>query len=93
MLFEKALPKPVTNWNITSDSFIWQEESTVPTVFLIKLFPNEEKEPQIFQFNLPASKIEGQIGVKYDDDKGCITIPGEKMTLKDRRTASLLELS
>lgn len=42
MLFEKALARPVSNWNITKDAFIFQERHDTPTVYLIRLFPSEE---------------------------------------------------
>ena len=40
MLFEKSLTKPVCNWNITKDKFIFQEEPSKPEIFMVSLFPD-----------------------------------------------------
>ena len=40
MVFEKSLNRPICNWNVTTDKFIFQEEPTRPEVYLISLYLN-----------------------------------------------------
>jgi len=37
IIYEKSLDKPVCNWNITSDKFLFQEEPSSPEVTFISL--------------------------------------------------------
>ena len=38
MLFERGLKKPISNWNISRDKFIFQECARSPIIYLVKLY-------------------------------------------------------
>lgn len=38
MVFEKPLKKPITNWNISDDKFIFQQETNSPDIYVVRLF-------------------------------------------------------
>ena len=38
MVFERAMVKPVVNWNIVEDKFLFQEEAGKPEIFMVRLF-------------------------------------------------------
>ena len=42
LIFEKSLLTPCVNWNITSDTFIFQEDQEVPEIYLVTLKDEEE---------------------------------------------------
>ena len=58
LVFEKPLAKPVENWNITQDKFLFQEDANVPELFLICL--NQGKQPQVFKCQLPPNLTENR---------------------------------
>jgi len=76
MVFEKALHKPVCNWNITKDKFLFQEEPNRPEVFLVDLRLN--RAPKIFQFNIPKHISRGRVNSFWDDATKKITVPAEE---------------
>ena len=51
MVFERPLKKPVVNWNISDDIFIFIESNDNPVVHVVKLYL--DKTPVVFKFNLP----------------------------------------
>ena len=57
-MFEKALAQPVSNWNMTQDKFLFQEDENIPEVFLICL--NPDKQPQVFKCQLPGDLAENR---------------------------------
>ena len=38
MVFEKPLKKPIVNWNISDDKFIFQIETNSPDIYVVRLF-------------------------------------------------------
>lgn len=36
-MFEKSLEKPICNWNITEDKFLFQETPESPYIYLVSL--------------------------------------------------------
>jgi hypothetical protein len=65
LIFERPLHKPVSNWNIAQDTFLFQEETNSPEVFLLRLFI--DKPALFFKFSFPQSVTEGLINVVYDN--------------------------
>ena len=51
MLFEKALDKPVANWNISDEIFMFQECSTDSNIWLVKF--KKKDVPIIYKIELP----------------------------------------
>ena len=51
MVFERPLTETVSNWNISGDTFVFQEYTHESEIFVVKLLPNET--PQVFKFELP----------------------------------------
>ena len=58
MVFEKPLDKPVANWNIQGNKFLFQEDSIDGSrkVYLVKLFMDDR--PIVFEFTLPITTDE-----------------------------------
>ena len=51
MVYERALEHRVTNWNISTDKFIFQEEGRPDVVFLVKL--EIERRSTLFELHFP----------------------------------------
>ena len=64
MVFERKLRLPISNWNISDDKFIFQENKDDPTVYVVKLYL--DKPPYIFKFNLPDTITHGRQNTVYD---------------------------
>ena len=64
MVFEKPLDKPVANWNISGNKFVFIEETQSTDVYLVKLFL--DKQPVVFKFVLPISLTKYQVNSHYD---------------------------
>ena len=80
MIFEKSLPKPVSNWNICGSRLIFQEEPDSKEVWLVKLY--EDKKPIVYKFTLPASVTEGEgrsapINSYFDTERNAFMVPPE----------------
>ena len=68
MVFERSLSKPISNWNITSDYFVFQEHCESPTIFVVRLFEKDERTPLVFEFNLPVDVAKNRINSYYCHD-------------------------
>ena len=75
MVFEKALVKPVCNWNITADKFIFQEDIK-KSIYVVSL--KDENLPKVYKFKLPIEKIRGQKNTRYDIKSKSFKIPKEQ---------------
>jgi len=67
--------KPVSNWNITQDKFLFQEDSNSPQVFLLRLYV--DKPAYLFKFSFPESVTEGLVNTFFDFDTNKFSIPKE----------------
>ena len=66
MIYEKSLARPVANWNISADKFVFLEDASSTEIHLVKLF--KDKEPVLFKFILPERMTEGKVMCAYDSD-------------------------
>ena len=58
LIFEKPLKKPCVNWNITSDTFIFQEDQETAEIYLVTLKEEkEEKEEQKVDKSMDSLKV------------------------------------
>lgn len=67
LLFERSLHKPISNWNITENKFIFQEDKDSEDIYIVNLFM--DKQPQVFKITLPewdASKV--RVNSYFDDE-------------------------
>ena len=75
MVFEKSLLKPVCNWNITQDKFMFQEDVDDPNINVISM--KDDCLPKIYRFILPQSVIDGGENVYYDVAADKFEIPDD----------------
>ena len=75
MVFEKPLREPISNWNISGDKFLFQENHTSTSVFVVRLFM--DRPAIIFKFNLPEDVHKNRINSYYDRESKTIVIPKE----------------
>lgn len=68
MVFEKALVKPVCNWNITKDKFIFQEDTNDSSIYCICLRDND-RVPKVYKFKLPPHAIQDQDNTRWSEDE------------------------
>lgn len=67
MVFERPVSEPVINWNISGDTFIFQECGRESSVYVVKLESNVT--PAVFEFKLPPEIKLGKHGRKYDPNR------------------------
>ena len=75
MVFEKPLRKPISNWNISNDKFVFQESIDDPVIYIVKLFLDAE--PFLFKFKLPDKVVKNRVNSYWSSDQGRIVIPEE----------------
>ena len=51
LIFERALHKPVSNWNISEEKFIFQEDKDSEDIYVVRLF--KKRQPLLFKITLP----------------------------------------
>ena len=73
IIFERAMSKPISNWNITRDKFLFQETANSPEVFLLQLYM--DKTPILFKFKFSENVTAGRINSVFED--GEFVIPDE----------------
>ena len=56
MIYERQMDSPVTNWNISTDKFLFQEPLHPNVLFLVKL--ELKKRPTLFELHFPGKKLE-----------------------------------
>ena len=76
MIYEKSLARPVANWNISANKFVFLEDAASTEIHLVKLF--SDKEPVLFKFVLPARMTEGKVICAYDSVTQNFIIPQER---------------
>ena len=76
LVYEKPLKKPLANWNISDDRFMFLEDTYSTSVWLVKLF--EDKAPVIYRFELPESVVAGGINSVWNEKEQNYVIPEEK---------------
>jgi hypothetical protein len=59
MIFERALEKPISNWNISTDKFLFQEADKPSTIFLLKL--ELEKRSTLFELQIPQADFDDML--------------------------------
>ena len=75
MVFERPLRKPISNWNISYDKFVFQENRESSTIFVVRLFMDQS--PVVFKFNLPEKVVKNRINSYFDPISDSIVIPKE----------------
>jgi hypothetical protein len=75
MVFERALRKPCSNYNISGDHFVFQEETNSSDVYLVKLHLDEK--PFVFKFTLPTHVTEDRVNSHFDAKSGKFIVPKE----------------
>ena len=68
LIFEKSLKKPCVNWNITSDTFIFQEDQDEPEIYLVTL-KNEEEEAKADKKDKDELKVNNRISEKVEPEE------------------------
>ena len=86
MVFERPLDEPVTNWNISGDTFVFQERSDSPTIYVVQV--QSGVTPIVFKFNLPKEVIAGQIDRYYNATLGKIVSVEEDKTENDEKEST-----
>ena len=76
LVFEKPLSKPVCNWNISNNKFIFLEDCNSCDIWLVKLFM--DKEPVLYKLTLPGGIIKDRENTYYDAFQEKLVVPGEK---------------
>ena len=78
MIFERPLKQPISNWNISGDKFMFQERSSDPHIWLVKMY--RDKQSHIFKINMPAGVMEDESKVNsyFDQSLNRLVIPVEK---------------
>ena len=67
LVYEKPLKKPVANWNMSDNHFMFLEDTNSTSVWLVKLF--EDSAPVIYRFELPESVVAGGINSRFDENE------------------------
>ena len=75
LVYEKPLEKPLANWNISDDRFMFLEDTYSTSIWLVKLF--EDKAPVIYRFEIPAKVVAGRINSVWNEDEENFVIPKE----------------
>jgi len=75
MVFEKSMRKPCSNYNISGDKFVFQEETNSSEVYLVKL--HLEEKPFVFKFTLPTHVTENRVNSHFDAQSGKFIVPTE----------------
>jgi hypothetical protein len=79
MIFEKGLDRPVVNWNISTNKFLWQEEPASSTFYLLLLPKKGEQErAYVYEVTLPDDSLDER-GVTKLDHKNNLIIPEDNM--------------
>jgi len=73
LLFERPLEKPISNWNISKDKFIFQETRESPIIYIVRLFL--DKEPHLHKFKLPEHVTKNGINSYFEN--GHFIVPPE----------------
>ena len=63
-IFERPLRHPITNWNISGNKFVFQENPQDTTIFVVRLFI--DRPAIIFKFELPEHINQNRINSHYD---------------------------
>ena len=66
MVYEKALDKPVANWNISEKMLVYLEDTHSQEINVVKLLL--DKEPVLFKVRLPAGLTKDWINCQYDTE-------------------------
>ena len=67
LVYEKPLKRPVANWNMKDDRFMFQEKYNSTDVWLVKLY--EDKAPVIYKFELPESVVADGVNSKWNEEE------------------------
>ena len=67
LVFERSMHKPVCNFCISDDKFLFQEEPTSPTIFFVRLYL--DKPVYVYKLNFDGKLIEGLVNTVFQGDK------------------------
>ena len=73
MIFERSLKKPISNWNISKDKFIFQEYAKSPIIYIVKLYL--DREPHLYKFNLPDEVTKKGTNSYFDETQKRFIVP------------------
>ena len=73
MVFERSMEKPISNWNISHDKFIFQENPKEPVIYIVRLFL--DRQPILFKFTLPKSVTEDAVNSYWSEEKEKFIVP------------------